>query len=153
MGFGGKNRSKAGRRPGIPHHPRARLNRGHWHTYTPAPMGGFEAFRVIADAATAAINHLLLGITQAMGLDASMAPRRVISVDPALEPLRCSCAAAVISDRSTKPDVLACTLPAGHSDWHQDANGTLWRADDEGGLTVQLPGKIEHITTEVRVTR
>lgn len=151
MSFGGKRLKATGKRPAIPHHPRARLNRGHWHTYTPAPMGGFEAFRVMVDAATAAINHLLLGITQAMGLDASMAPRRVIGVDPAIHPDRCSSAVATPSDRSTKPDVLACTLPAGHSDWHQDANGTLWRADDEGGLTVQLPGKIEHITTEVRV--
>ena len=48
---------------------------------------------------------------------------------------------------------LRCDKPSGHDDWHQDANGTLWRADDDGGLTVQLPGKIEHITTTVQVAQ
>jgi len=47
--------------------------------------------------------------------------------------------------------VLRCDKPSGHDDWHQDTNGARWRADDDGGLTVQLPGKIEQVTTTVRV--
>lgn len=173
MTFGGKNRKATGKRPSIPHHPRAR-----WRRYAkrctwdrveitlngepltevseisfetmrpPELVGGFTAFEVILKAGEEACSRLMLGITRTMGIDASMASRLVFGGNPAAY-----CTAAVALP-DTGPDLkaLVCTLPAGHADWHLDVTGARWRID-HGNLIVQPVAIPEVITTEVRVDR
>lgn len=98
MGFGGKNRKATGRRPGIPHHPLARLRRwlerrtwGHVEVSingvplqgvseisfetklepkSPAPATGFGRFQALVRATENAINKLLVEKAKDLGLDA-----------------------------------------------------------------------------------
>ena len=175
MGLGGKNRQSTRRRPSIPHHSRARLRRYvkrcTWSSVEvliggeqlrelnsiswdlkvdPDVESRFAAFCELKESTEKAINDLLLSEAQMLGLPPAMAPRRVFDVVSTLGPVRCSCAAAVLGDRNTKPDVLACTLPDGHADWHLDASGSRWRLD-HGNLIVQPAATPESFTAEVQV--
>lgn len=198
MGFGGKRRGATGQ------HGRPWAHHANGHT-TRAQRRIRHAERLKREATWAnawaglqrryqgpiekAINGLLLDETLAMGLDASMAPRRVIGVDPATETkldrvqrvvidalvealcgsprekmqalgrdaarslmsgIVCS-AAVVIPGDDGGLDALGCTLPTGHPDCHVDKSGAKWEMAEPGSLRVQLPGKIEHVTAEVRV--
>lgn len=157
MSFGGKRLKATGKRPAIPHHPRARLRRwldrrtwGHVEmSLDGVPLQGVSEIsfetklervqRVVTDALVEALGSNLRDKMHAFG---RYMVRSLMGLCP-------ECYA--IPDGAGGFAVLRCDKPSGHDDWHQDANGTLWRADDDGGLTVRLPGKIEQVTTTVRV--
>lgn len=152
MGFGGKNRGKTGRPIARKRNRQVtRAIRRQWNCVaitcdgeTPGP--GFSRYQELVEATEKAINELLLGETLAMVLDASMAPRRVIGVDPAAIPMLCTCVCF-----SRDFDALRCYLPSGHADWHQDATGARWCIDDRGDLLVQPTGFLDSITQSVQV--
>lgn len=172
MGFGGKNRKATGRRPGIPHHPLARLRRwlerrtwGHvevsingvpmpeltevtWDAeMKPTPHPSLISFDELVAATERAIEALFIDSTVMLGLDASMAPHRVFGVLPGAPP--CCTAAVALPDTGGDLKALVCTLNKGHGDWHLDVTGARW-SDNSGELLVQAVGFPSIITTEVR---
>lgn len=167
MGFGGKNRKATRRVPWKhPHHPRARwarhVKRCTWDRVEVTldgvplqdvseisfetmldPSAGFETFASMRKAGEEAINNLMLGITQTMGLDASMAPRFRHDTEN-------RCSAAVAIPDGDENDALVCELIDGHDDWHLDTTGSRWR-EDGGEILVQPAGTVVCFTAEVGV--
>jgi hypothetical protein len=122
MSFGGKRLRATGKRPSIPHHPRAKLRR--W-----------------LDRRT--WGHVEMSLNGIVLLD-------VDKIGFTTEYAECAAAYAIPSDEGNAL-VIECVRRPGHDGPHLTADGSRWWNDERGDLVVMLPGRIEYVTTTIRV--